>query len=146
MRFLIVEDDNTARKLLEIYLSDFGSCDFAENGIEAVEQVRQSLIDRRKRVYDMICLDLMMPQFDGHNALQTIRQLEEKHGVVGNERSKVVITTALNRREEISRSFSEGCESYLVKPIGRDRLLDEMKRLGLIECEAEEKQVRASRF
>ena len=37
MKFLIVEDDFTARKLLQIYLSDYGDCFVAVNGREAVE-------------------------------------------------------------------------------------------------------------
>lgn len=53
MKCLIVEDDFTARKLLQVYLSDYGECFVAVNGHEAVQAVREAFpCHRRLRAYD----------------------------------------------------------------------------------------------
>ncbi len=63
MKSLIVEDDFTSRNLMQIYLADMGPCHVAVNGREAVEAVTESLNEQKP--YDVICLDIMMPEMDG---------------------------------------------------------------------------------
>ena len=79
MKYLIVEDDFAARRLLQRYLSNYGDCDIAVDGNEAVEAFRQAVDE--KEPYDLICLDIMMPNMDGHEALKVIRQIESEHGI-----------------------------------------------------------------
>jgi two-component system, chemotaxis family, chemotaxis protein CheY len=64
MRCLIVEDDFVGRKLMQKYLSDYGECDVAVDGEEAVEAFRQAV--ENETPYDLICLDIMMPNMNGH--------------------------------------------------------------------------------
>ena len=64
IKTLIVEDDFACRKALQIFLSEYGNCFIAVNGCEAVEAVRQALDEDQP--YDLICLDIMMPEMDGH--------------------------------------------------------------------------------
>ena len=78
MRTLIVEDDFTSRLLLQTYLSRYGECHVAINGKEAVEAFRMSKQNGSK--YDLICMDIMMPEMDGQTALREIRALEEAGG------------------------------------------------------------------
>jgi len=83
--------------------------------------------------YDLICLDIMMPQMDGHQALEAIRQIESEHGISGGLDSvKVIMTTVLDDPKNVMKSFREGCEGYVVKPIEKQKLLDEIGKLGLI--------------
>lgn len=131
MKFLIVEDDFTARKLLQMYLSDYGDCFIAVNGNEAVEAVQQALEEAQP--YDLVCLDIMMPEMDGHGVLKTIRHMEKEHGISGLDSVKVIMTTALRDSKHITGAFSTGCEAYIVKPVGKEKLLEEMEKLGLIE-------------
>jgi len=134
MKILIVEDDFTARKLLQTYLSDYGDCFIAVDGYEAVEAIRQALEEGQP--YDLICLDIMMPGMDGHDALKTIRHIEKQHGISGLDCVKVIITTALRDSEHIMAAFRTGCEAYIVKPVRKEELLKEMEKLGLIELQA----------
>jgi len=131
MKYLIVEDDFAARRLLKRYLSDYGDCDIAVDGHEAVEAFRQAMDE--KEPYDLICLDIMMPNMDGREALRAIRQIEHEHGTDGLDGVKVIMTTALGDSENVIGSFREGCEAYIVKPVEKDKLLEEMESLGLIE-------------
>ena len=130
MRYLIVEDDFTARKLLQIYLSDYGDCVVAVNGREAVEAVREALEEGRP--YDLICLDIMMPEMDGHQALEEIRRIESAYGIAGLDVVKVIMTTALDDSENVMGAFRSGCEAYIVKPVIKKKLLEEIEKLGLV--------------
>jgi len=130
MKYLIVEDDFAARRLLQRYLSGYGECDVAVDGNEAVEAFRQAQDENEP--YDLICLDIMMPAMDGRDALKAIRQIEREHGILGLDGVKVIMTTALGDSKNVIGSFREGCEAYIVKPIRKDKLLEEMEKLGLI--------------
>jgi len=134
MKFLIVEDDFTARKHLQIHLSQFGDCFIAVNGEEAIHAVKEALAEGEP--YDLICLDIMMPGIDGHKTLETIRWLEEKHSVGRERGAKVIMTTAMADAEHLAEAFKEGCEAYLQKPIKKEQLLKEMEKLGLIQAGA----------
>ena len=130
MKCLIVEDEFTARKLLQIYLSDHGECFVAANGREAVEAFREGLAEEQP--YDLICLDVMMPEMDGHETLKAIRQIEGEYGIAGLDCAKVIMTTAVDDRKSIMGAFRSGCEAYLVKPVERRSLLAEMEKLGVM--------------
>ena len=131
MKYLIVEDDFAARRLLKRYLSSYGECDIAVDGNEAVEAFREAVDDNEP--YDLICLDIMMPNMDGREALKAIRQIEHEHGINGLDGVKVIMTTALGDSKSVIGSFREGCEAYIVKPVEKTKLLEEMEKLGLIE-------------
>ncbi len=130
MKCLIVEDNFTARKLLQIYLAPFADCSFAVNGREAVDAVKDALHERQP--YDFICLDIMMPEMDGHQALEEIRKIESERGIRGLDCVKVIMTTALSDSGNIMGAFNTGCESYLIKPIKKEKLLEEMTKMGII--------------
>ena len=133
MKILIVEDDFAARRLMQRYLSIHGDCDVAVDGNEAVAAFRQAADD--KELYDLICLDIMMPNMNGREALKAIRQIETEHGIGGLDGVKVIMTTALGDSKNVTGSFSEGCEAYIVKPVERKKLLAEIEKLGLIKIE-----------
>lgn len=129
MRILIAEDDYVSRKFLFKFLTQYGDCDVTVDGMEAIEVFMMSLDE--KRYYDLICLDIMMPEVDGIKALKTIRKLEQERSVPMENRAKIIMTTALNATDEIFDSFESGSEAYSVKPIDTDKLKDVMIRLGL---------------
>ncbi len=129
MRILIAEDDYVSRRFLLKFLSQFGDCDVTIDGMEAIEVFMMSLDE--KRYYDLICLDIMMPEVDGIKALKTIRKLELERNIPVENQTRIIMTTALNATDEIFNSFESGSEAYAVKPIDTDKLKDVMVRLGL---------------
>ncbi|HEW78806.1 MAG TPA: response regulator [Phycisphaerales bacterium] len=131
MKTLIVEDDFACRKALQIFLSKYGDCFIAVNGCEAVEAVQEALDEGQP--YDLICLDIMMPEMDGHEALQAIRKMENERGINGLDGVKVIMVTVKNDFENIMEAFRASCEAYVVKPVREEILLEEIKKLGLIE-------------
>ncbi|MFH2132756.1 MAG: response regulator [bacterium] len=127
MRFLIVDDDLTNRKLLTTMLEDVGKCDIAVNGQEAVDLFKMTLTG--ESAYDVIFLDIKMPVMDGHETLRQVRALEEKNGVFSGDGVKIVMVTALGDKKNILDAFQEGCEYYLVKPFQRQKLLELLDEL-----------------
>jgi len=130
MKTLIVEDDFTSRVLMHEMLKKYGAADIAVNGKEAFEAVRAAMDARAP--YDLICLDIMMPEMNGQEALKQIRQLEADAGVTPDKRARVVMTTAHADRDNVLEAIKSQCDYFLVKPIDGRALLDELRRLGLI--------------
>ena len=130
MKILVVDDDFKNRRLLQSQLSLFGECDTAVDGEEAILAFRMSLDNHRP--YDLICMDIMMPNIDGKEALRKIRQIENDLGYHDEEKVKVIMTTALDDAEAVVESYEEGATAYLVKPITKKKLVEELLRLDLI--------------
>ena len=130
MRCLIVDDDLASRRLLEKILEPYADCDFALDGGEAIAAVRLALDDRRP--YDLICLDIMMPEMDGQAALRNIRAQEEAREIISSSGAKIVMTTALADRGNVIEAAKNHCDGFLVKPIQKERLINELRKLKLI--------------
>ncbi|HEX2926642.1 MAG TPA: response regulator [Ruminiclostridium sp.] len=130
MRILIVEDDLVSRRFLQKFLSRFGECDVVVDGMEALDAFLYSL--KENVPYRLICLDIMMPKVDGIKALKTIRELEAQKGILPQDRSKVIMTTALNGTEMVQKAFELGCEGFASKPLDTEKLVEVMEKLGLI--------------
>jgi len=130
MRCLIVEDDSIALKLIQTYLADYADCEAATDGQKAIAAFRQAA--EEKRPYELVCLDIMLPEMDGHAVLQALRQIEAEYEIQGMGRAKVIMMSALRDLDNVKGAFKEGAEVYLVKPVERLKLKKELEGLGLI--------------
>jgi len=130
MKSLIVEDDFTSRLLLQAILSRFGECHIAVNGREAVEAFGAARASGRG--YDLVCMDIMMPEMDGHSALEAIRKAEMEEGVSSGLAAKVVMTTALDSVKDVAAAFRGLCDAYLVKPINSAELIEQLREFSLV--------------
>jgi two-component system, chemotaxis family, chemotaxis protein CheY len=131
VKTLIVEDDFTSRILMNELIRGFGQAHIAVNGQEAVEAVRIAL--ETNQPYDLICLDIMMPGMDGHHALREIRAMEAARGIFSTDGAKIIMTTALDDLHNKISAFSDLCDGYLTKPIYKDQLLNELRKLKLTQ-------------
>jgi two-component system, chemotaxis family, chemotaxis protein CheY len=130
MRTLIVEDDRTNQILLQSFLSRYGECQVAANGKQAVAAF--SAGHKSGHGYDLVCMDIMMPEMDGQAAIKEIRVLEEAAGKSAANSVKIIMTTAASDMENIMQSFSSLCDAYLFKPIDTRKLLDHIRDFHLI--------------
>ncbi len=131
MRILIAEDDLVSRRLLEAMLSPYGECHTAVDGKEAVESFKMAY--EEKKPYDLVCLDIMMPNIDGQEALKRIRAMEKENGVKGSDEVKVIMTSALDDPKTVVEAYYRGgATAYIVKPVDKHKLLNEIRSLGLI--------------
>ena len=131
MKSLIVDDDFFSRRVLQIIFSGYGECHVAVDGREALFAFEQSIAE--KSPYDVICLDIMMPEFDGQEVLKKIREIEEEKGILGSDSVKIIMTTALDDSENVKKAFREQCEAYLIKPIGKTKLIKILTDFGLLK-------------
>ena len=80
-----------------------------------------------------ICLDILMPEMNGHEALKAIRQAEREQAVDVADLVKVIMTTSKDGVQDIAEAFASGCDAYVVKPVDREKLCEEMRKLLLIK-------------
>ncbi len=130
MKTLIVEDDFTSRLVLQTFLSRYGECHIATNGREAVEAFRAALESEQR--YDLVCMDIMMPEMDGREAVKQVRALEQASGVPPSSGSKIIMTTAVTDIKDVAKCFGALCDAYLVKPINLAELLKQVKSYHLV--------------
>ena len=131
MKTLIVEDDFTSRLLLQRLLNRYGECHIAVNGREAVSAFRTALEEGGS--YDLICMDIMMPEMDGQEALKEIRSIEEERNITSTRGAEIVMTTALAEIRNVAAAYGEFCDGYLVKPIDKGKLIGVSEELALID-------------
>ncbi|MCH7725866.1 MAG: response regulator transcription factor [Planctomycetes bacterium] len=109
MRVLVVEDYAPIRNSVVKGLHEAGfSVDHASDG-------REGLWYAQSNDYDVIVLDLMLPEIDGFTVLQTLRGT--------NRHTCVLILTAKDKLEDRLRGLNGGADDYLVKPFSFDELL-----------------------
>ena len=112
---LCIDDDNKIRELLEIYLSSNNfRVSVAKDSFEAEKLTNFFL-------FDLIILDIMMPNKNGIQFLNHFRQLDFN--------TPVLMLTADNQIEKKKASYSNGCDDYLVKPFEPPELLLRIKKL-----------------
>ncbi len=117
---LLAEDIEINREILTDLLSDTGvTIDYAENGKAAVEAFAS---DPDK--YDLIFMDVHMPEVDGYTATQQIRSLEN----VQARNIPIVAMTANVFREDIDKCLSVGMNAHVGKPISKYELLKVMQQ------------------
>lgn len=102
MRILIVEDEEKLARLIEEGLSDTRTqCTIALTG-------EQGLAEAMRDIYDLIILDVMLPELSGFEILKSIR----KKGL----KSKVILLTARGSVEDKVHGLSQGANDYVTKP------------------------------
>lgn len=127
LRILIADDDLIARLLLSEHLSELGVCDAVVDGTEVVRAYRLAI--QRGKPYDLICLDIMMPNMNGLEALSKIREIENSWSP--EMQVPIIMVSALadeltNKSARISK-----CNAYLTKPIEHEELFNKLKVLNL---------------
>ena len=118
MKILIAEDDFASRKFMLRFLSKYGEFTMALDADEG---------------YDLVCLDIMMPELDGYQALKQIREYEKEKGISEEDGAKIIMTTALNEGRNVTKAFELGCVAYAGKPIDQDKFENVLRKLNLIE-------------
>ncbi len=112
LQILLAEDNKINQKVAMKTLENFGhQVDLAENGFEALERARQ-------KSYDLVLMDLEMPEMDGIEATRLIRKMEQEnflHGI-DRKRVKIVALTAHSTIEDRQRCEEAGMDDYISKP------------------------------
>ncbi len=111
---LIIEDDQRIRESLAMRLSDRGF------GVETVRAAMEGVERAVSGEFDVVVLDLGLPDLDGSQALQMIRALSTV---------PIVIATARNDEREIVKVLDAGADDYVVKPYSAEHLEARLRAL-----------------
>lgn len=110
MKILVVEDSEDNQELFQLLLERAGaSVDIACNGLEGVEKALG-------KKFDVVLMDVQMPEMDGHEATQKLREM--------NYKTPIVALTAHAMKEERERARLSGFSDYLTKPVLRAQLIE----------------------
>ena len=121
MRFLVVDDSITNRILIKEMLRGKAECIEAEDGLAAWKLYTKSLEVKR---YDLLLLDIAMPQMDGIKLLTLIRENENSKDEI---HLPVLIISA--QTEKIEDAKNAGCDDFLLKPITSQQLYQKVLKL-----------------
>ncbi len=129
MKTLVVDDEVFNCKLLQTILKDYGECSVAMDGDSAIKLFEEAL--KSQTPYDLVCLDIMMPEKDGYEVLRAMRSLEHSQ-VPSAKESRIIMITALEEQENKTKAFYESCDGYLIKPVERKLLIEVLNKMNLI--------------
>lgn len=132
MKSLVVDDELTTRMMLKKILEPYGVCDTVSEGKEAIQSFWMAMKD--KQPYDLICLDILMPEINGKVVLKKIREIEEKSGIPKHQKVNIFMVTSINDSKMIMDTIVKyGCDSYILKPISMAKVLSKLKQFELIK-------------
>ncbi len=122
LNILVAEDNSINQKLIKRILNKLGyEIDIANNGLEVVEMMD-------KRPYDVIFMDVQMPQMDGLEATATVRQQSYAQPFI-------IAMTANAMSEDRDICINAGMDDYLAKPMKMDELITALKKTSLLSRE-----------
>jgi len=130
MKALILEDDYVCRLVLQRLLLDHGHVDVSVNGKEALGLFLAA--HKGNTPYDVIFLDVMVPEKSGHTVLREMRAFEQKQGIDKDHAAKILMITALGDKESVVQAIKNGCDSYIVKPLKPQEIRQHLKKFGKI--------------
>jgi len=117
-RVLLVEDNDFNKIVAEDTLNDQYpgiQIDHASTGLQAVEQVQNN-------DYDIVLMDIQMPEMDGYQATKAIRAMQGEKSQI-----PIMAMTANATPEEISKCFESGVNEYISKPFVPEELFKKME-------------------
>ena len=119
MSVLVIDDDKIALEHAEIILGQVGvNCDTAESGWEGVDKVR--IRHGRREDYDLLLIDLKMPEMDGVETTKRIRE------IVGHD-TPIIILTSFNWEEVEDEAKEAGVDTFVSKPLFAENVMDEFR-------------------
>jgi hypothetical protein len=121
VRVLVVDDEEEARSLLTAVLGESGAQVMAvSSGVEALAILADPPGGNRQ---DALILDINMPDEDGYQALERVRELEAERGVAPSARIPAIALTAMGRTEDRLKALTAGFQMHVVKPVEPGELI-----------------------
>lgn len=118
MKILLVEDEESVRRFIKVYL-EFEGFQVVEagNGREALEKVREESPD-------LVVTDIMMPEMDG---IQFYKAMKESEGT---RAIPIIVLTVRNSFDDVQQAYLTGIEEYLTKPFDPKLLVEKIHEIS----------------
>ncbi len=119
LHILVAEDNKPNQKLLFMILAKMGyEVDIVNNGREAVESLQH-------HKYDIVFMDVHMPEMDGFEATRIIREKEkDSHGHI-----PIIAITADAMSEDKEQCIKAGMDDYISKPVFQEKIIESIKKV-----------------
>lgn len=124
-KFLVVDDEALNCRLLREIIAETAYCDCVYNGFDAVRLFETA--HATNVAYDLMLLDISMPEMDGIEVLSRIRDYENSVGVLLGEGIPIIMVTAV--RELFMEAFKKGADDYILKPVDQEILMEKISTL-----------------
>ncbi|MFH2113417.1 MAG: response regulator, partial [Spirochaetota bacterium] len=109
LEIAVVDDDFVIQELLKTTFEAINAT------VHTYSNGKEFLAAVRNRVFDLVFLDLRMPELDGFGVLTELHALDLE--------MPIIILSAVTQRESVVRAFRAGVKSYLVKPLKPEQIL-----------------------
>lgn len=127
---LVVDDDPVGRELMLTYLEKVQTADAAVDGKDAVEKFQAAYLSGAP--YQLIFLDIVMPDISGHDVGKAIRSFEREQGVSLAGQVKIVMLTSLKGAQDVMQAMMESqSAAYLIKPVDPAKVRETASKVGL---------------
>ncbi len=123
MRILLIDDEPVALTKMQLMLTHVGVCDTAASGIEATEHFVKAI--GANEPYDLIAIDIELPDITGIDLLDRFCLLERKNGMAP---SKKIMVTAHSKVDYVVKARDK-CDAFIVKPLRKATLLAKVDEL-----------------
>lgn len=120
LRILLAEDNLVNQKVMIRFLERWDAqMEVVDNGFEAVEALKRGS-------FDVILMDLQMPEMDGYEATEVIRKLDDPY----KRKIPIIALTAAALREVREKVYAAGMNAFITKPFNPSELKQKLSELG----------------
>jgi HD-like signal output (HDOD) protein len=133
MKILIVDDELVSRTKLKLIMENFGECETAKHGKDAIALFHYGHYINEP--FNLIMLDINLPELDGITVLSEIRRAEQYLNISKSYVSKILMATSYGDKDRIVACVQSGCDEYIVKPFDADVINQKLAKLGIIDIE-----------
>ncbi|HOC59001.1 MAG: response regulator [Syntrophaceae bacterium] len=128
MKILIADDEPVSRKLMMRIMGHYGEFVAVENGKDAVNAFKAAWNDWVP--FNLITLDINMPDKNGLEVLKEIREMESSKKVAAGNVVKIVMVTSTAEKDMIMNCINAGCNDYITKPLDLVTIEAKLVKLG----------------
>ena len=129
MKILIVDDELVSRKKMKKILQHYGACHAIDNGRAAIDAYTEALLTREP--FDLITLDVSMPDMGGTGGLSNIRKYERNNAIPKEKRAKILMVSSHADHETVVASIESGCDDYIKKSFPLVHVFQKLTKMGL---------------
>lgn len=125
-KILAIDDEFTALTKMQLILSEYGECEVATTATQSIDLIKSALANGM--YFDLITIDIELPDIDGITLLSEILQEEKKY----NRHAVKLVVSAVSTATNVYRAAKSRCDGFLVKPVKREMLREKLVSLGIV--------------
>ena len=130
VKVLIVDDEPVNVKLLEKMLRAEGYVN-----VYSVTDPREVKPLYESQPFDLILLDILMPEMNGSQVLSRIRELEKEKHIPEKLKVKIIMISGVSEKEMVLACLRDGCDDFLVKPLETQLLFNKIRNFELLPAD-----------